>query len=83
LFPRVVSILFLPAFQNEELTLFCGEVSGVGSVAVQMAKNVYGADKVITTVSTAKVSRVDDLLGKGIVDESELSRPLHSENLAK
>jgi NADPH:quinone reductase-like Zn-dependent oxidoreductase len=46
------------------------EVSGVGSVAAQMAKNVYGAGKVITTVSTKKVSMVDDLLGKGVVDET-------------
>lgn len=59
---------------NEQLTLCCGEVSGVGSVAVQMAKNVYGAERVITTVSTAKVSMVDGLLGKDVVDESELSR---------
>jgi NADPH:quinone reductase-like Zn-dependent oxidoreductase len=59
--------------RNEKLTLCCREVSGVGSVAAQMAKNAYGAGKVITTVSTTKLSMVGDLLGKGVVDESELS----------
>jgi hypothetical protein len=38
-----------------------------------MAKNSYGAGKVITTVSTTKVAMVDNLLGTGVVDESELS----------
>ena len=47
------------------------EVSGVGSVAVQMAKNVFGAEKVITTVSTMKVPMIDNLLGEGVVDESK------------
>ena len=41
---------------------------------MQMAKNAYGAGKVITTVSTTKIPAVDELLGKGVVDESELSR---------
>lgn len=58
---------------NEKLNLCCRKVSGVGSAAAQMAKNAYGAEKVITTVSTTKLSMVDDLLGKGVVDESELS----------
>lgn len=56
------------------LTLGCDEVSGVGSVAAQMAKNIYGADRVITTVSTTKVPMVDIFLGKGVVDESELDK---------
>ncbi len=51
----------------------CREVSGVGSVAAQMAKNALGAEKVITTVSTTKIPKVEDLLGKGVVDESKLS----------
>jgi NADPH:quinone reductase-like Zn-dependent oxidoreductase len=68
---------------NEELNLCRREVSGVGSVAVQMAKNAYGAEKVITTVSTTKVSMVDDLLGKGVVDESKLSETLDSGKMLK
>ncbi|KAE8445065.1 hypothetical protein EG329_013779 [Mollisiaceae sp. DMI_Dod_QoI] len=45
-------------------------LSGVGSVAAQMAKNALGAEKVITTVSTTKIPKVEDLLGKGVVDET-------------
>jgi hypothetical protein len=35
-----------------------------------MAKNVFGVKKVITTVSTEKVGKVDQLLGEGVVDQS-------------
>lgn len=38
---------------------------------MQMAKNAYGAGKVITTVSTTKIFMIEDLLGKEVVDESE------------
>lgn len=44
-------------------------MSGTGSYACQLAKNVFKAGKVITTVSTAKVARVSGLLGDGVVDE--------------
>lgn len=45
-------------------------VSGTGAYACQLAKNVFGAGKVITTVSTSKVPKVPELLGEGVVDES-------------
>jgi NADPH:quinone reductase-like Zn-dependent oxidoreductase len=41
-------------------------MSGTGSMAVQLAKNVFGAKRVITTVSTGKMGRVKELLGEGI-----------------
>ncbi|MCJ1253287.1 hypothetical protein MMC24_001098 [Lignoscripta atroalba] len=44
-------------------------LSGTGSIALQLAKNVFGAAKVITTVSTAKVARVPELLGENTVDQ--------------
>ncbi|KAK9375660.1 chaperonin 10-like protein [Lipomyces chichibuensis] len=44
-------------------------LSGTGSAACQLAKNVFGAAKVITTVSTSKVARIPELLGEGVVDE--------------
>ena len=44
-------------------------LSGTGSIALQLAKNVFGAGKVITTVSTAKVDKVPTLLGAGVVDQ--------------
>ena len=48
-------------------------VNGTGMFACQLAKNVFGAGKVITTVSTAKVLKVTELLGEGVVDQSRLS----------
>lgn len=48
-------------------------MSGVGSIACQMAKNVFGAEKVVTTVSTGNVSKVKELLGEGVVDQSSPS----------
>lgn len=44
-------------------------MSGTGSFACQIAKNVLRAGKVITTVSTAKVPQVPQLLGAGVVDQ--------------
>ncbi|RMD44281.1 hypothetical protein DV735_g800, partial [Chaetothyriales sp. CBS 134920] len=44
-------------------------LSGTGAYACQLAKNVFHAGKVITTVSTAKVPKVPELLGKGVVDQ--------------
>lgn len=45
-------------------------MSGTGACACQLAKNVFRAGRVITTVSTSKVSRVPELLGEGVVDQS-------------
>lgn len=47
-------------------------LGGTGAFACQLAKNVFKAGKVITTVSTAKVGRVAELLGEGVVDQSKL-----------
>lgn len=44
-------------------------LSGTGCIGLQLAKNVFGASKVITTVSTAKVDKVPTLLGTGVVDQ--------------
>ncbi|KAJ5176196.1 uncharacterized protein N7482_002073 [Penicillium canariense] len=41
-------------------------LSGTGLFACQLAKNVFSADRVITTVSTSKVARVKELLGEVI-----------------
>lgn len=49
-------------------------VGGTGIFACQLAKNIFKAGKVITTVSTSKVPKVKELLGEGIVDESESTR---------
>ncbi|GAQ11813.1 2-methylene-furan-3-one reductase [Aspergillus lentulus] len=44
-------------------------LSGTGLYACQLAKHVFNAGKVITTVSTSKVAKVDELLGEGTVDQ--------------
>ncbi|KAL2813991.1 chaperonin 10-like protein [Aspergillus granulosus] len=44
-------------------------LGGTGLVACQLAKHVFHAGKVITTVSTSKVPKVPELLGEGTVDE--------------
>lgn len=44
-------------------------LSGVGSLACQVLKNIYGVGKVVTTVSPAKIPLVPDKLGPGVVDQ--------------
>lgn len=44
-------------------------LGGVGTIALQLLKPVFGAEKVITTVSTKKVTLVAELLGEGKVDQ--------------
>ncbi|KAL7944083.1 GroES-like protein [Trichoderma barbatum] len=44
-------------------------LSGTGAYACQLAKNVFHAGKVITTVSTTKVPKVPELLGADVVDQ--------------
>ena len=46
-----------------------GGLSGVGSIGVQLAKNIFGAGKVITTLSTAKIHTFAGLIGEGVVDQ--------------
>ena len=45
-----------------------GGLSGTGSFSVQLAKNVFGAGEVVSTLSTAKMGIVEGLLGKGTPD---------------
>ncbi|KAK4039540.1 alcohol dehydrogenase [Parachaetomium inaequale] len=44
-------------------------LSGTGAIACQLAKNVFHAGKVITTVSTSKIPKIPELLGEGVVDQ--------------
>lgn len=46
-------------------------VSGTGLFACQLAKHVFHAGKVISSVSTSKIPKVNELLGEGTVDESK------------
>lgn len=44
-------------------------LGGIGSLVLQLLKPVFGAEKVITTLSTAKIPLLPELLGKGLVDQ--------------
>ncbi|KLU88672.1 hypothetical protein MAPG_07657 [Magnaporthiopsis poae ATCC 64411] len=70
----VVELMRLPAGPGasplEGKTVFVpGALSATGGIGVQMAKNVFGASKVISTVSTPKLPVVERHLGPGIVDQ--------------
>ncbi|KAF3004675.1 hypothetical protein E8E14_002871 [Neopestalotiopsis sp. 37M] len=41
-------------------------LSGTGSFAVQLARNIFKAGRVITTVSTKKISKAEEFLGPGV-----------------
>ena len=51
-------------------------MSGTGLFACQLAKHVFGAGKVITTVSTAKIPKLEELLGEGTVDQGDIQRSM-------
>lgn len=55
---------------RDKTILIPGGLSGTGHFGVQLARNVFGAAKVITTLSTSKVSKFKEFLGEGyqIVD---------------
>jgi NADPH:quinone reductase-like Zn-dependent oxidoreductase len=59
----------LPEGLKGKTVFIPGALSGTGSFGLQLAKNVFGAEKVITTASTPKVSKVASLLGDGVVDQ--------------
>ena len=59
----------IPGGLSGKTILVPAGLSGTGSVGLQLAKHVYGAAKVITTVSTPKVPQIDQFLGKGTVDQ--------------
>ncbi|KAF4635187.1 hypothetical protein G7Y89_g2917 [Cudoniella acicularis] len=44
-------------------------LSGTGSMGIQLAKNVYGAGKIITTLSTSKIPKVEQYLGHAVPDQ--------------
>jgi NADPH:quinone reductase-like Zn-dependent oxidoreductase len=59
-------------------------LSGTGSMVCQIAKNIFHAGKVITTVSTSKMSLVNELLGAGVVDHIvDYTQPDEIEKIGK
>ncbi|KAH7374924.1 alcohol dehydrogenase [Plectosphaerella cucumerina] len=63
------ALKFIGADSLEGKTVFVpGALSGTGFAMVQVAKRMFGATKVISTVSTPKMALVDQLL-PGVVDQ--------------
>jgi NADPH:quinone reductase-like Zn-dependent oxidoreductase len=64
--------LALAHFRSNDLSgktvLIPAGLSGTGATALQLAKRVYKASKVITTVSTGKMSKIGEVLGEGVAD---------------
>ncbi|KAG4414148.1 hypothetical protein IFR04_012714 [Cadophora malorum] len=59
----------IPGGLRGKTVLVPGGLSGTGSFAVQLAKNVFGAGKVITTLSTGKIPKIKELMGKSAPDQ--------------
>jgi NADPH:quinone reductase-like Zn-dependent oxidoreductase len=59
----------VPGGLNGKTVLVPAGLGGCGSAALMLLKSVYGAGKVITTVSTKKVGLVKEMLGEGVVDQ--------------
>ncbi|KAK9463771.1 chaperonin 10-like protein [Lipomyces oligophaga] len=55
-------------FKGKTVFIVAG-LSSTGSTAAMLAKNVYGAEKVIITASSKKVPLVAEYLGEGVVDQ--------------
>ena len=68
-FNRALALLPPPHSLKGRTVFVPAALSGTGSIGCQLAKYVYDAGKVITTVSTAKVPHVDEYLGHGTVDQ--------------
>lgn len=49
--------------------LIPGGLSGTGSIAIQLAKRVFNAGLVITTLSTSKIAQLDHYLEKAFLDQ--------------
>jgi NADPH:quinone reductase-like Zn-dependent oxidoreductase len=59
----------LPGGLEGKTVYIAAGLSGTGSFACQLAKNVFGVGKVITTLSTGKIGMVDELLATGKPDQ--------------
>ncbi|PSD77236.1 NADPH:quinone reductase, partial [Acinetobacter baumannii] len=60
-------------FAKGQSVFIVGGAGGVGSAAIQLAKHVYGASKVVATTSTAKVGLVKSLGADLVVDYTKQS----------
>ena len=59
----------MPGCLKGKTVLVTAGLGGIGSVALQLLKPVFGAGKVVTTLSTGKIPLLSGLLGEGLVDQ--------------
>ncbi|CZS98347.1 related to oxidoreductase [Rhynchosporium agropyri] len=59
----------VPGGLKGKTVLIPAGLSGTGSFAVQLSKNVFGAGKVITTLSTGKIPLIKKLMGDSAPDQ--------------
>ena len=50
-----------------------GGAGGVGSLAIQLVKNVYGASRIVSTASTGKLDFVKSLRADLVIDYTKQS----------
>eukprot|EP01018_Ginkgo_biloba_P017890 Gb_28399 [translate_table: standard] len=55
-------------FQKGQSVLIVGGAGGVGSLAIQLAKHVYGASRIVSTASTTKLEFVKSLGADLVID---------------
>uniref|UniRef100_A0A0C9QR89 TSA: Wollemia nobilis Ref_Wollemi_Transcript_13022_1453 transcribed RNA sequence n=1 Tax=Wollemia nobilis TaxID=56998 RepID=A0A0C9QR89_9CONI len=60
-------------FQSGQSVFIVGGAGGVGSLAIQLARHVYGASKIVSTCSTAKMELVKSLGADLAVDYTKQS----------
>uniref|UniRef100_A0A0D6R8N0 Enoyl reductase (ER) domain-containing protein n=1 Tax=Araucaria cunninghamii TaxID=56994 RepID=A0A0D6R8N0_ARACU len=60
-------------FQKGQTVFIVGGAGGVGSLAIQLAKYVYGASMIATTTSTGKVNFVKQLGANMVIDYTKQS----------
>lgn len=65
---RVADTIIAGGLKGKTVFIPAG-LSGTGSIAIQLAKHVFGAAKVITSVSSAKVATAGRLLGNAVIDQ--------------
>ncbi|KAH8593925.1 chaperonin 10-like protein [Bisporella sp. PMI_857] len=59
----------LPGGLKGKTVFVTAGLGGIGCVALQLLKPVFGAGKVITTLSTGKINLLPTILGDGLVDQ--------------
>ncbi|TVY49242.1 2-methylene-furan-3-one reductase [Lachnellula occidentalis] len=59
----------MPGGLKGKTVLVTAGLGGIGCIALQLLKPVFGAGKVITTLSAGKIPLLSGLLGEGLVDQ--------------